>query len=388
VNIMGNLMSLNRRRGVVSVALMTLVAMLVIAVVGSPESKSASSVDAQLKIANANLKPYLGHPSPERPIEKLKKLPKGKSVAVLNCGIPSCNVVWDQIQQPAKQIGMKVFQVKAGNDPQTLSTALDSALARNPSGVLSVSQPKTIFPKAALATMKSKGIPLIGVAVPEIPGPKDNPAVIYNTATVKTESKLMADYAFTKAKGNTKAAFFWPTELSLFSTMAKGFVAEMKARCPSCSAANVPVSISTIGTTLPSRVVSYLQQNPKVNWLGFAFGDLTSGVPQALKAAGINNVKIVTQGGAGAVLADIRAGRIDSSINVDSYYQAYQEVDAFARAFAGQKQPPQYVNSGITQPAQFFTKDTTTAADAKRGGLLAYPNTYKKTFLKAWGLSK
>ena len=39
-------------------------------------------------------------------------------------------------------------------------------------------------------------------------------------------------------------------------------------------------------------------------------------------------------------------------------------------------------------PAQFFTKATTTAADAKRGGLLSHPKTYKHTFLKAWGLEK
>jgi ribose transport system substrate-binding protein len=391
---MGGILESSRRRSAAVLALTVLLALGAATAAGCGDSDSESNdagpqsgaVAKNVEIAKENIAPYIDSPSPEPKLDQLRELPEGKTVAYLNCGIPQCNVVWEQMQEPAEKIGFDAFQVKAGNDPQTIAGAIDSALQRNPDIIFSGGQPNSLF-KPGLAKMTARGIPLIGIAVPDEAGTEAEPVVIYNTSTVTKLGGLMADYTFVESQDDTKAVFFWPQELGLFGFMAEGFETELKARCGGCSLEVVPISITTVGTTLPSRVVSYLQQNPDVNWVAMAFVDLAAGVPQALSAAGISDVKIISQGGDGPILNDIRAGRIEASLLVDSVYQGYQEIDAAARVLAGQELPENY-KEGIPQPAKFFTTDNTTEEDVERGGLVSYPDTYRQTFERAWGLSE
>ena len=71
---------------------------------------------------------------------------------------------------------------------------------------------------------------------------------------------------------------------------------------------------------------------------------LGTGLPAALKAAGLNKVKIVGQGGDPTAFQAIAQGQILGLVPFDYYNVDYQMVDALARHFAGaqvqQTRPP------------------------------------------------
>ena len=46
---------------------------------------------------------------------------------------------------------------------------------------------------------------------------------------------------------------------------------------------------------MPAKVIAYLQAHPETDYVWGAFGNLTLGVPQAIKTAGLSEkVKVVT----------------------------------------------------------------------------------------------
>ncbi len=82
--------------------------------------------------------------------------------------------------------------------------------------------------------------------------------------------------------------------------------------------------------------MSYLRSHPSVNYVALSVAnELDTGLPAALSAAGLSNVKIVGQGGGPTDFQYVANGQELALVPFDYYNVDYQMVDALARHFAG-----------------------------------------------------
>ena len=341
---------------------------------GSSQFDSASLTRAKAGIAQ-----YLGKPSPITVTEPLKKRPKaGGTIIFLNCGNAECQEYYPGLQAAAKALGYKTKQVNAGLSPQTVGAAVDSAIQQNPAGIFDPGLDPFLF-QQQLKTLQAKHIPVVANAIPEPPG-NGISAELAGSKSVFDVGKSMADYVYTQEGNKADAVFVDSPQIQLSLNMAKGFISELKSLCPQCKASELKVTAASIGTTLPRREVSYLQQHPSTNWLVNFAGGLYIGVPQALKAAGIK-VKSLSQSGGPVNMQYLKAGLQTADLTFDYGEVGWMAMDMFARLNTGQPIPA--AEQGNYVPGQLLTQRDITFDPA--GGFVAYPD-YEARYKRLWGL--
>jgi ABC-type sugar transport system substrate-binding protein len=103
---------------------------------------------------------------------------------------------------------------------------------------------------------------------------------------------------------------------------------------------------------------------------------LGTGLPAALKAAGLTKVKIVGQGADPTAYQELAQGQILALVPFDYFSVDYQMIDALARHFAG-------VPIQLTPPSRWLlTKDNLPSDYTK---LFPVVPDYESKFLKLWG---
>ncbi len=142
------------------------------------------------------------------------------------------------------------------------------------------------------------------------------------------------------------------------------------------------LSAADIGTTVPSQIVSYLQSHPEVKYISLQFGDFAIGVPQALKAAGLTDVKITSQASSKAQYDDIEAGGSQfADIPVPFPYLSYVAVDSAARLILGQEVTAEQAAT----PLSVMEKDNLDLSD---GGYWPGVEGYKAQFEELWSANQ
>jgi hypothetical protein len=115
-----------------------------------------------------------------------------------------------------------------------------------------------------------------------------------------------------------------------------------------------------VGATATNAIVSYLRSHPKVNYVVPCLGSLfSSGLPQALAAAGIKNVKIIANGPGLTDYAYIASNQELGTLNFPYGEVAFDQTDAIARYYAGM---PQIQDPPL--PKWFVTKKTLPSSTA------------------------
>ncbi len=73
-------------------------------------------------------------------------------------------------------------------------------------------------------------------------------------------------------------------------------------------------TVDEIGTTIPEKVVSTLQENPDTNYIVFTSGDFSLGVAAAVQAAGFDDVRLIGATPIQANVESMRVGRAGRSM--------------------------------------------------------------------------
>jgi ABC-type sugar transport system substrate-binding protein len=112
--------------------------------------------------------------------------------------------------------------------------------------------------------------------------------------------------------------------------------AEIKSTCPGCSITSLDASLTQVGNdSVVPAAVSAVRKDPSINYVITSVGSFVPGLPAALQAAGVNNVKI--GGGSPSIEneQDLLSGT-ESAWTAQSYlYNAWQVVDEAARHLEG-----------------------------------------------------
>lgn len=308
----------------------------------TPASSGSSGVAA----AEAYLAPYLKAPTSIGVTTALKSKPTaGKLLVKLIYPTPTEQAASDYTAQAAAMIGWKYKAITIAATPEGIQQAFESALQLNPAPTVieEAGYDADTF-KAQLAEAKSRGISVITDSATATAGSDGIVAALNGPSAAYTNGKILAAYVIGESGGNVHAASFNISSITVINHFVTGFQAGLKEWCPSCTDTVVNQQESDLGTDLPQNVVSELQANPSINYAVFSFGDMTEGVDQALRAAGLSKVKIVGQTADVSNIAAIKAGTEDAFVSFSNPILGFQTVDAAARVSEGMTEPASVAN--------------------------------------------
>lgn len=350
----------------------------------SPASGDAASSKASLEAnaldtAKKNLAPYTGHASAFPVDEPLTtKPPAGTTFAYLECATPIC-ALQGQVVGTATHalLGNDLIVVKAGRSAQEAQQAMESIIAKKPSAVILPGiDPVTM--RAQMEQLDSAGIPVVTLAVTNTKGFPAIKAAILGESLAALAGKLFADWAVT-TNGIAPSVFYSIPELGFSAPMAAAFQDEMKAVCPACQVRVVKIPLTSIGNTAPATVVSDLKANPETRTAVFASEEAATGLPAALKVAGLD-VAINGYAPSPTILGYIQGGDVTAGLAVDTLVAGFLNADVAARLVTGQKLTATET-AGLTS-MQMVTKNDLAGVDVSKG-FAAYPDAVQR-FGQLW----
>jgi len=190
--------------------------------------------------------------------------------------------------------------------------------------------------------------------------------------------KLLADWVIANKGADADVVVYGLPTLDLSAPLQKAFEDEMSKNCSSCKVRAVPIDVATVGTTAPRTIVTDLQAHPKTNVAVFVSFQVATGLPAALKAAGLS-VTTVGFAPTTGVLQDIKDGNLTAGLAIDFPTSIWTAVDAAARLVQGD-QPTKGEQAGQI-PEQFLEQKDITFDPTQ--GWTGYPD-YAQRFTKLW----
>jgi ribose transport system substrate-binding protein len=317
---------------------------------------TGSTTSSGVAAARAYAAPYLKAPTSINITPALKSKPAaGKLLVKLIYPTPTEQAASGYTAQAAALIGWKYKAITIAATPEGIQQAFESALQLNPAPTVIEEAGYDVATFASqLAQAKQRGIAVVTDSATAPPGPDGITATLNAPAAAYTDGKIMAAYVIGESNGNVHAALFNISSITVINHFVTGFQDGLKEWCSSCTNTVVNQQESDLGTDLPQNVVGALQHNPSINYAVFSFGDMTEGVDQALRVAGLaSKVKIV--GGTADVsnIAAIKAGTEDAFLSFNNPLLGFETVDAAARISEGMTEPSSTAN---WLPAQVITK--------------------------------
>ena len=168
-----------------------------------------------------------------------------------------------------------------------------------------------------------------------------------------------------------------PTFSGIHGAIYGAFQQEIEAAGGSVSV--LQISIANVGQTVPSQVVSYLQQHPDIKYVAFAVSDFDAGVGPALAGAGLaGKVKIVSRAPEASNLVAVKNGQEFAEVADENIAGGWRSTDDMLRVLAGE---PVYQVDPSGWHQIFVQGNVTETAEA--------PPTpgVPQSFLKAWNLA-
>ncbi|MFJ6651403.1 sugar ABC transporter substrate-binding protein [Microbacterium sp. NPDC091313] len=344
---------------------------------GSDGSASGGSVDTA-KIDEI-LKPYTTTPDAFPITDALEKKPENATIAYLQCATPYCAIFADLLAPAAEKLGVNFTVTKADASASSIQRAAETILAQKPSAlVVGAIDPSII--KNELAEFDAAGIPVLANGL--IDAADYGIDVAFNDSPADTiYGQVLAAWAVKERGADTNVVFYNIPELTFSPIIRDAFVSTVGELCPSCTVRTKDISVTSIGSTAPQEVVSDLQANPDTNAAVFASEEAATGLPAALKVAGLDSQVLVNGFGATpAQLQEIADGDLAGSVAVDVPIMMWMVVDAAARLITGQELAP-IEKSGIP-PAALVAAGDLEGKDISNG-YSVYPD-YQDEFAKLW----
>jgi ribose transport system substrate-binding protein len=346
-----------------------------------PTAETTADESGGKQQAAAFVAPYIGKPSPFPVTEKLKEVPKGATIAYMDCGDPVCALVYELLEGAAATMGVKLEHIKTGTAANTVSAAWDSVVAKKPDAVISMATPVSLWSKQ-LVQLQQAGIPVIaeGVAGKEAEEYEVPVGASGTTKANELAGELLANYVAAKMTPNANVTFYEVAGVALTKEVEETFAPDLEAVCPGCSVRTASVAQASLGSTAPNEVVSDLQANPDTNVAVFGADAIELGLPNALHAAGID-VETLGYGPNPPNLEAIKEGTETAGLASDFPVTVWALLDQTAREIVGQELTGLEAEGiGVLQ---FLTKEDITFDPSK--GWTGYPD-FAERFAKLWGV--
>ena len=200
---------------------------------------------------------------------------------------------------------------------------------------------------------------------------------------------LPAAWAIAETDGNVHSIFVNVPDIPIIVPPQISYEAALDQACPdTCTNVVLAATVDEIGTTIPEKVVSTLQENPDTNYIVFTSGDFSLGVAAAVQAAGFDDVKLIGATPIQANVESMRSGGPDEAwAGVSNIIIGWRLVDGAVRYFNGDPIPsPVALSPDDTGPAAWPVTRIYTPETAPESADFVEPENYVEIFSELWQL--
>ena len=291
-------------------------------------AESDAEVAAAVKEAERTVATYTAEQDPIEVAPLTQPAPAGARVAILTCIVPTCAAGTDPAAEAAEHVGWTVMQQQCQLTPEAYTACWNTALQQDPDVIIYVSFFPAALVKDQIAEAKSREIPLVAITYNDASfADSQADAASSGSPELAQSGELMGSVITADAGGPTDVVFVWdPTLKNTLTPLKEGL--EKVTDAAGITVQTLDISISDVGSAVPSQVVNYLQRHPEVKYIAMCEADFGAGLPQALKAAGLaDKVKIVSRVPHAADLSQIKDGEQFASVAEEVGAAGYRAVD-------------------------------------------------------------
>jgi ribose transport system substrate-binding protein len=309
-------------------------------------------------------------------VKVTKPIPTGLTIDFVPCGSPECLLEGAIVKQAASLVGWKTDVLTNDGTPQGDKAAFAQVVRNKPAAVLYTAIPASTF-ASDVPAMKANGTFVSTCCVTDAVGPStgigyeiDGPSQVgpvggSQAAWIAADSKDKADSVFVNIPA-----------FAILATQATDFMSGMKTYCPTCKASEINIALANLASA-PDTIVSYLRANPSVNYVVASTDAITLGLPEALKAAGLTNVKIVGQGATPTNIQYLHSGEEAADAAFPYYEVMYAMVNSAIQDKAGMP-----VAASVAPPKWLLTP---TNAPNTTAQVFPVVTSYESQYEALWG---
>jgi ABC-type sugar transport system substrate-binding protein len=219
--------------------------------------------------------------------EPLPSAPGPKSVAFVNCPVPSCQDNEPYLQDALDALGWDLTITTY--DTAAPGSAFQQAIDSGVDYIATSGVPLSAI-EEQVANAEAAGIPIFEVYSTDEPAGQGNNlySQIGGAASAQFSSDLLADWIIDDSGGDASVLFVTIRDFPILVEEEDAVTAAFDERCGDCSVEVLPVTIDDLGAgEVPQQVASFLQSTPDVDYVWFSFSNLSLGVSEALDGAGL-----------------------------------------------------------------------------------------------------
>jgi ribose transport system substrate-binding protein len=303
----------------------------------SSSSSGLSAADSSgLAKAQAFLAQYEKRPSQITSTVKITKpVPKGKTLYFITCGsTPECTQEGPIVQQAGNMLGWKTVILNNDGTPQQWKNDFNQVVQAKPAAVLYSAIPQTDFASETPA-LKKNGTFVAGCCVTDLAGATTGIGYSIDVPSqIGPIGGAQAAFVAADSKDAGDSVIVNLPSFPILSTAVQDYKSGMASYCPTCKVSELDIALANIATA-PSTITSYLRAHPSIHYVVAATDGLTIGLPAALKAAGLTDVKIVGQGATPTNLQYLHSGQEAFDVAFPYYEALWSMVTAAAQSAAG-----------------------------------------------------
>lgn len=230
---------------------------------------------------------------------------------------------------------VKVLAVDVA-DPQSQANAMEQAIAAG-ADFISVSSGSAESIGPGLDAAKEAGIPVfLGAGTTDPGGEKNGIYGNVNAEFLGDGSLRLLDEAIVDSGGKANVLMLSTPDYPIVATAAETAERGFAENCPECSLQSEGVSGQDLASGAGSGIaVAAIRKNPDIKYILTQLSGLAIGLPEALKAAGLDDVKLLITNPDASQVPSLRDGVFLAGAMYPQSALPWAEVDQMARYSLG-----------------------------------------------------
>jgi ribose transport system substrate-binding protein len=274
-------------------------------------------------------------------VPALKKQPSRKTVyGIVTCTLPSCAPFTQGAQAAAKELGWRTVTVTTPLTPQGWGSSIEQLIQKKVNVIITPGIAPTAEVLPQMEQAKKQGVLIEGYGITDKRAGGSSP-IGYEVITPSSWAAMGAGAAYT-AVGLQNGP---PAVAVLTDPTIPAFISETAKVKQIIGAAGgsvhvLNVSSANIGSSVPSQLVAFLQANPSIKYVLTSDGDFMAGVPEALKAAGLTDIKVIGASSNSESLPLVKDGQMTANVMTAINIDGWRLVYAAAQILTGSHPDP------------------------------------------------
>jgi ribose transport system substrate-binding protein len=269
------------------------------------------------------------------------EIPTGLSLYFISCGAEACEAEADLIQQAADILEWEFTPLSTDGSPQQIQNAWEQVVREQPDGVIYTATPRSQI-EQYITDAAANGTAIAACCITDEP----TDGILWTTSTPAQLGDLalpMAAWVVNDAAegGNDAPGVLYADlpDFPILSSLATSFEENFARLCPGCPYEKLEIGLADLQNA-PDNIVSALRANTDLKYVIQSTDSVFTGLPAALSAAGLDDVKLFGEGPSSATLTNIENGDQAGTMAFAFYEIMFGAVDAIARAKAGDEVIP------------------------------------------------